>query len=138
MIRMLKRLRVIVLATALAVVACGSPTSPQPRTVGIGEAQNGQSVGAHVGDTLRLRLSRTTWTISGSSDPSVLQALGEQVVSPAPPGSCYPGMGCGTTTALFRALRSGSATVTATRVSCGEALRCVGAEGQYEVVVVVS
>jgi hypothetical protein len=138
MIRMLEGFRWTVLVVALAVVACGSPASPQPRTVGIGDAQNGQSVGAHVGDTLRLSLSRTTWTISGSSDPSVLQAVGEQVVSPAPPGSCYPGMGCGTTTALFRALRAGSATVTATRVSCGEALRCVGTEGQYEVVVVVS
>ena len=138
MSRMLKGLRVIVLVVALAVVACGSASSPQPREVVIGEARNGQSVGAHIGDTLRLTLSRTTWTISGSSDPSVLQAQGEQVVSPAPPGVCFPGMGCGTTTALFRALRAGSATVTATRVSCGEALRCVGAEGQYEVVIVVS
>jgi hypothetical protein len=130
--------RVLLLVFVLAVMACGSPSSPQPREVAVGDAQNGQSVSAHVGDTLRIVLSSTTWTISGSSDPSVLQSQGEQVVSPAPAGSCYPGMGCGTTTAVFRAMRPGTATVTATRVSCGEARRCVGAEGQYQVVIIVS
>lgn len=47
-------------------------------------------------------------------------------------------MGCGTTSALFKAVKAGTATVSANRVSCGEARRCVGAEGQYQLTVVVS
>jgi hypothetical protein len=53
-------------------------------------------------------------------------------------GSCLPGIGCGVTTAWYKALSAGSATVSASRVSCGEALRCVGKQGAYRVTVVVS
>lgn len=103
-----------------------------------GDAQNGQSISVHAGDTIRITLNTTAWTFAGSSDPSVVQKQGEQVVSPAPHGTCLPGMNCGTTTATFKAMKPGSATVTASRLSCGEARRCVGAEGQYQLTVDVA
>ena len=118
--------------------ACITSSSSSAKEVTLGDSQNGQSVSAHVGDNVRITLDSTAWTISGSSDVGVLQPQGEQVVSPAPQGTCYPGMNCGTTTAEFRALKRGTATVSATRVSCGEARICVGLEGIYQVTVIVS
>jgi hypothetical protein len=47
-------------------------------------------------------------------------------------------MGCGTVTAVFRAVAPGSATITASRTTCGEALLCTGSAGAYEVTIVVS
>lgn len=131
----------LVLAVSLAAVvitSCVTSGSRSPNVVTVGDSQDGRSVAAHTGDTVRVVLDSTAWTISGSSDAGVLQPGGEQVVSPGPPGSCFPGMNCGTTTDEFRALKPGIAMVTATRVSCGEARVCVGAEGIYRVTVVVS
>lgn len=128
----------LALAFACVLAACGSTGSPPGHEVTAGDTQNGQSISVHVGDTIRITLSTTFWTIAGSSDASVIQEQGEQVVSPAPRGSCFPGMGCGTTSAVFKAMKAGSATVTATRLSCGEARRCVGAEGNYQLTVVVN
>jgi hypothetical protein len=120
-----------------AVLACGSPSPPPPHEYQAGDPQNGQTLSVHTGDTIRLTLDSTAWTVAGSSDSSVLEQVGSQVVSPAPPGACVAGQGCGTTAAVFRALTRGTATIGATRVSCGEARLCVGAEGRYEVKVSV-
>ncbi len=119
------------------VAACGTPSQPAGAAIAAGAAQNGQTISLHPGDTLRLTLDSTAWTIGGSSDPSVLQPQGAQVVSPAPPGACPPGMGCGTTGIVFKALKQGTATVAASRISCGEAMRCVGSQGTYELQVTV-
>jgi hypothetical protein len=130
------RLVIALLAAGLAVGlgACGQSLSE----VKVDDSKNGQSVKVHVGDTVKVTLNATYWTFDQSSDPLVLKELGDQVVTPDPVGSCLPGMGCGVTTAWYKALSAGSATVSASRVSCGEALRCVGNQGTYRVRVVVS
>jgi hypothetical protein len=132
----MRRLVIVLLAAGLAVGlgACGQSLSE----VKVDDSKNGQSVQVHVGDTVKVTLGSTYWTFDQSSDPLVLRELGEQVVTPDPMGSCLPGMGCGVTTAWYKALSAGSATVSASRVSCGEALRCVGNQGAYRVTVVVS
>ena len=122
---------------ALAVAACASSGQRAPHEYAVGEAQNGLTVKVHVSDTVHVTLNSTAWTISGSSDGAVLEQDGLQLVSPAPAGTCFPGEGCGATSALFRAIKVGKAVVGASRVSCGEARACVGAEGRYEVTVVV-
>lgn len=126
------------IVSAVLIAACGASGPQTGHEVDAGDAQNGQSISAHTGDTVRITLNTTFWTFSGSSDAAVLQQQGEQVTTPAPRGSCFPGMGCGTTSAIFKAMKQGSATVSATRFSCGEARRCVGAEGMYQVMVVVT
>jgi hypothetical protein len=120
----------------LALLACGSTGQP-PAELAAGDSQNGQSVQIRAGEVLRVTLDTTAWTFAPPSDQSVLQPQGEAVVSPVPKGQCFPGMNCGTTTARFKAMKAGTASVTATRLSCGEARRCVGAEGQYQVSVIV-
>jgi hypothetical protein len=132
----MQRLVIVLLAAGLAVGlgACGQSLSE----LKVDDTKNGQSVQVHVGDTVKVTLGSTYWTFDQSSDPLVLKELGDQVVTPDPMGSCLPGMGCGVTTAWYKALSAGSATASASRVSCGEARRCVGNQGAYRVTVVVS
>ena len=127
----------LVAMLACVVAACGSSAHRTPQEYAAGVAQDRLTIKVHVGDTVRVTLDSTEWTFSGSSDAAVLLQDGQQAVSPAPPETCVPGEGCGTTSAVFRALRAGTATVDASRVSCGEARVCVGAEGKYELTVVV-
>ena len=132
----------LLLLVAVASQACGAiPTNPpHPGTaeVVVDGSKNGGTVKAHVGDVIRVTLDSTDWTFQPVSAPSVLAPNGQQVVSPAPRGTCYPGMDCGTTTARFTAVANGTASITATRISCGEARRCVGAEGMFQVDIIVS
>ena len=132
----MQRLVIALLAAGLAVGlgACGQSLSE----VKVDDSKNGQSVQVHVGDTVKVTLNSTYWTFDQSSDPLVLKELGDQVVTPDPIGSCLPGMGCGVTAAWYKAVSVGSATVSASRVSCGEALRCLGNQGTYRVTVAVS
>ncbi len=116
-----------------AFLACSPTGPPPPHQYDLNDAQNGQTIQLHTGDTVQVTLSSTTWTFAGSSDPAVIEQQGAQQVSPAPVGQCVAGEGCGTTSAVFRALKKGSARIDANRVSCGEARLCVGPEGSYEV-----
>jgi hypothetical protein len=103
----------------------------------ISETSNGLTLTLSVRATLRLVLHNTYWTIGESSVPSVLALTASPVYSEAGLIACIPGTGCGTVTASFRALAPGRAVVTATRSSCGEALRCVGGNGAFEATVIV-
>lgn len=128
-------------ALITSLIACGHlPGQPSPATnpreVTVDISDNGQFLEVHVGNAVRFTLDHTTWTFSQSSAPSVLVPVGQQEFSPG--RHCYPGLGCGTTTARFKALAPSSAIVSATRVSCGEARSCPGDEGIYRVTVLVA
>lgn len=123
---------------AWALLGCGGSGHPAVREFVATDAENGQTIKVHAGDTLRVTLSSTAWSISGSSDSTVLEQAGLQVVSPAPIGACYPGQNCGATSAVYRAIKVGTASVDASRVSCGEARMCVGPERTYQVTVIVT
>lgn len=90
---------------------------------------NGRTVSIRRGDRLTVQLDSTYWTINGSSDPNVVQQQSDTTKSPAP--GCVPGGGCGTTAANFVGLTPGQAEITATRLICGEALRCSTSAGSY-------
>lgn len=121
----------------MCLASCALPWQGTPSSdIQAGDNQNGTSITMHPGQTLMVTLGSTYWTIQGSSDSQVLTPVGAAVTSPescdAPPGS-----GCGTVSQEFRAAGSGTARVTASRVSCGEAMRCVGPAGQYQLTVQV-
>ena len=121
---------------SICLASCGLPWISAPAgTIQAGDTQNGKSVMLRPGQTLTVMLSSTYWTFQGSSNLQVLAPVGASVPSP---GSCPPGVGCGTITQEFRAVGPGTAQVTASRVSCGEAMRCIGSAGQYQLTVQVS
>jgi hypothetical protein len=131
---------IVCIMCLVCLASCALPwqETPSPsNNIQAGDNQNGKSVTMHPGETLLVTLGSTYWTIQGSSDSQVLAPVGQSVTAPkscsAPPGS-----GCGTVSQEFRAVKSGTAQVTASRVSCGEAMRCVGPAGQYQLTVQVT
>jgi hypothetical protein len=140
-------LRVLLgLVSAAVLASCGAVmtgggASPSPgatqeaRLIVATDSDNGKTLELHLGDRLDVNLSSTYWTIHESSDLSVLRLAGPMAISPRP--GCVPGGGCGLAIASFDAVGTGSADVTASRTSCGEAMRCVGTAGSYRLAVVV-
>ena len=116
--------------------APATPAGPTSTTE-LGEANNGQTLTVSVGATVKLVLHNIYWTVDDSSHPSVLALVGPPVYSGAGSIKCIPGTGCGTVTATFKAVAQGSALISASRTSCGEALQCPGGAGTFEVTVVV-
>jgi hypothetical protein len=106
------------------------------RMVVAGDSDNGRTLALQAGDRLQVVLGSTYWTLDGSSDPGVLRQVTQPTVSPRTIG-CVPGGGCGTVSATFDAVAAGRAGVTARRTTCGEALRCTGSQGLYQITVVV-
>ena len=128
---------VIACGTVSETVGPGATPSPAGHVAVAGDSDNGKTVSLHIGDRLEVRLTSTYWTIAGSSDPQVLKAVGPVQVSPQSSG-CVPGGGCGTVVAIFDVVGAGSAQVTASRTSCGEAMGCTGDQGSFRVTVQAS
>jgi hypothetical protein len=118
-----------VLAATLALAA----TLP---IVQVSEKQNGGTVTVRRGQELRVVLHSTYWTINPASNSTILRLLGTTMRAKVG-GGCVAGQGCGTMTGQFHALKTGKVTVTASRTSCGEALRCTGTRGHYKITVIV-
>ena len=89
------------------------------------------------GDTLVVTLASTYWTVQPASDPAVIDEMGSALIVPRI-GGCVPGGGCGTVTATFVAHTHGTALLTATRTTCGEALLCQGGAGRFSLTVTVT
>ena len=103
----------------------------------VSELDNGQTVAVPLGSTVTLVLHNTYWQVQGSSNPAILDLVSGPTTVGAAPGACIPGAGCGTVTAVFRAIAPGHPTITAARTTCGEALRCTGTAGAYEVTIAI-
>ena len=133
-----------VLATsAVAATGCGSVSATQvvgggPRVIVVRDDANGKTVQARAGDRIELILSSTYWNIHGSSAPRVLRQDGPAEML-ARPSSCpdIPGLGCTPQRVDFTTLRDGTAVIEASRISCGEALRCPPSKTRFAVTLVV-
>jgi hypothetical protein len=142
---LLATLALIVAACAAGVEATPSAPTPSPTAtlairasnLRVGDGDDGRTVVMSVGSVVTLVLESTYWQVEVGSSPAVLALISGPSVSAGAMGTCVPGAGCGTATAAFRALAPGRATITASRATCGEALRCTGTDGTYKVTVVV-
>ena len=112
--------------------AGGTAVGTPPRKIEIGFSAKGRTLTAHPNDVIEVRLGSTYWRFHPVSG-GVL-SRGKFVSRPV---HGPPGVGSGTVIATFRALKSGTARVSAARASCGEALRCVGGQDSYALTVVV-
>ena len=118
--------------------ASGGPGAGGPAVIVVRNDANGTAVSARAGDRIELILSSSYWHVTGSSAPSVLRQDGAPVLL-ARPSSCpdIPGLGCNPVRADFTALADGKAVITASRSSCGEALRCNPDQTRFKVMVAV-
>jgi hypothetical protein len=111
-------------ADSVAAGSGGTPSSATPQAFTVDEHQNGSTLHAHVGDTVAVTLHSTYWQLAAPGGSALTV-----VASPSPGtgGRDCPniaGSGCGAVTASYRVSADGTATLTAHRDSCGEALRC--------------
>ena len=100
------------------------------------EHANNTTVRVVVGADVVLQLHSTYWMNIGSSRQAVMRENGTPSVHPQPSG-CVPGEGCGLEQATFTAVRAGTAVLSASRTSCGEALACGPANSHYRVTILV-
>lgn len=129
---------IAVLLAALVSAGCAaSSTAPDPasRTVRVGFADSGRTVRVQRGDVVEVRLHSTYWSFGPVAGGALHR--GKPIVRAAPVGKTVAGSGAGTVTDVFQARHRGRATITASRRSCGEALRCVGSQGSFRMYVVV-
>jgi len=115
-----------------------TPHSGGGRSVAAAEADNGHTISVAVGDVVVLALHSTYWQVVPLAPGAALRATGPASVAASRSTGCPPGQGCGTVTASFQAVASGRVVITASRSSCGEALRCTGAAGSYRLSVVIT
>jgi hypothetical protein len=136
----------VVILGAVLISACsssGAKSSPSATTtkqrsvVRVTTADNGQTVDLAPGQELDLALDNTYWQIAQSAAPTIVREVGRPVTTPNISG-CVPGGGCGTVRANYIGIAPGTADITASRTTCGEARPCTGSDGSYRVTVVVA
>ena len=126
-------------AAALAITGCASAVGAiHPKPVAVRDAANGKTISAVVGGTVELTLSSSYWNVAGSSAPRILRQDGQPKLLPRP-ASCppIPGLGCTPVRVGFTALAPGTAVISASRTTCGEALRCVKQPTKFTLTVIV-
>jgi hypothetical protein len=125
-----------VLVLGMAVLAYSGMVSAAAAgtIVHVGDRWNGKAVTLHVGDVLSATLGSTYWMFGPT--PSNLAADGPMTTHVGG-SSCprFPGSGCGWVQRQYQATRAGSAVLSASRTSCGEALRCTGGAGRWRLTV---
>lgn len=104
--------------------------TPPASAVAASEPSAGRTYQIRRGDRVVLSLHSTYWHIA-PPDGRILTQTGAQTVIPAPAGTCRPGIGCGTVQATFIASATGSAELTASRTTCGEAKSCLPGQRSY-------
>lgn|GEM_PF-1834800 len=108
---------------------------PPGHTVTVGEGANGSTVTLARGDRLQVVLHSTYWQFAPVSNPAVLAVDGGSQTGPGTNCPSFPGSGCGTVTQTYTAAHAGTAGVTASRTSCGEAMGCPPSESSFKVTV---
>lgn len=119
-------------------VAAPSATAGSRRTVTLDERADHTTVTVGLGTTVRVELHSTYWSAFGSSAPRLLTPTGRPSSSPSTGPSCHPGSGCGTDTADFVARAAGTADLTASRTTCGEAAPCAPDRRTFTVTIEIS
>ncbi|MGF1431571.1 hypothetical protein [Kitasatospora sp. LaBMicrA B282] len=147
--RPLPLLPLAVTGLLLGLTACGSTAQVNPGgpmvpggsppaavTLDLSDHADHATVRTTVGATVRVTLHSTYWSAASSSAPDVLAPSGSPTSVPSP--GCVPGAGCGTVSTAFTARAAGTAVLTATRTTCGEALACAPDQRTYTVTVTVT
>lgn len=135
----LKRSALFVAIIGMTVM--GISQSQAASTRALSEKNINQTVSVRVGGTVSLTLHSMYWTLNAQAKSSSLLSKGAPILKPVLPGPTAPngckiaGSGCGTQTWKFKATKIGTAHLLATRTTCGEAMRCTGSTGRFEVTI---
>ncbi len=136
---MLAACAVVPFAGGCAAAGSSHPAGDPGGPLVVRDGSNGRTVTVTVGEHLEVILGSTYWTVRGSSKPRVLRQDGPSSLMPRPANcaSNIPGLGCVPIRTDFSALAPGTTVITASRVTCGEAMRCMPGQEHYSLTVVV-
>ena len=129
------KVRSLALTTILLLSLFNSPGAVAAKTLTFSESSNGHKVQVKSGSVLKITLNSTYWSADRVSN---LTKIGDPVMTPIMPGpnapaNCqHPGTGCGTVVWSFKASKKGAASFSASRTSCGEALKCAPDQMLYK------
>jgi predicted secreted protein len=129
---------IAVLAVAVIGIA-SSPIAQAATKSTLNETNLNQRISVKVGSHLSLTLHSMYWQLSALKVGSSVTTKGtvyQRAIIPGPsaPAGCrIAGMGCGIQIWNFTATKVGTTAITATRTTCGEAMRCIGTNGRYTV-----
>lgn len=112
-------------------------SSSSATAITVSEAENGTTLTVNRGADVIVVLHSTYWQFQQASAPKVLVQAAPVVQGDPPNRAGVPGSGKGIARESYRAQAAGTATITATRTSCGEAMRCTAGQGLYRITVVV-
>lgn len=135
-------------STSLVPRTTGSPVPAVPASsprsayssslkVTVSDAENGSTLTVNRGADIYVTLHSTYWQFQQASAPRVLVQAAPVLQGDPPSRAGIPGSGKGTVRESYHAAAPGTATITATRTSCGEAMRCTAGQGLYRITVIV-
>jgi LPXTG-motif cell wall-anchored protein len=125
-------MKTTLLLSAVALTVLTAPAHAAS-TVTVKDADKGTTVTTHPGDTVVVTLGSTAWTIDAAKG-AALSTQGEQTNTVTRPGPGAPG----TTSRRYLAVATGTATISASRQSCGEALKCTPEQAAFSVTLAVT
>ena len=131
----MKAAGVLIGAALMSALLTGTANAGPPSSINVDERANGHTITLHQGQSLHVVLYSTYWTIDGGHNRSVRVKSDQQYFSDTHSPGCRPGQGCGQVNRNFVAVTPGLATVTASRTTCGEALRCSPDKSSWKVTV---
>lgn len=122
----------------LAVGCASTATVTSPPVLVARDSANGKTMRVSVGERLEVILASSYWQVDPSSAPAVLRQDGQTSLLPRPTDCpMIPGLGCVPQQTSYTALKTGTAVITASRTSCGEALRCGPNQSHFRLTVIV-
>jgi hypothetical protein len=134
-------------ACACVVAACSVSNAAPVRTtpgfpgggkVVLDERDNGRLVHLPRGSAITVILHSTYWSFRAPTGHALATAAPPGTAPATPgPGGCVPGTCGGTVRAFYTAVAPGTAVIHASRVTCGEALRCAPSQGRFAVRIIV-
>ena len=134
--------RVVVLSAALAALisisSCSSTTSARDSVKHLTTLRypdNGRTLHLHVGNVIRVALSGY-WRLNRPS--GALQERGRQIIDRSRCHNAPPGTSCVQIVRTYIAKRSGTANLTASRSTCGEAFPCRPNQTRWQIHLQVS
>lgn len=137
-------MRLAMVVGSISIVLIGlSPAQATTITV-LSEKNASKTVAVKLGGRVELTLHSMYWQLVVPAKSSSLISKGQPILKPifpsatAPAGCRVAGSGCGTQTWEFVATKVGLTHLVAGRTTCGEAMQCTGANGQFAVTVKVS
>ena len=129
------RTRIFAGLAALSLAVFAPINSAQAATkLAFTDAENHRVISIKANTQVSITLNSTFWLDATATNLKAVKAKSQTVIPfgpTAPEGCQHPGTGCGTSIWVFKATKKGPASFTVSRDSCGEALRCTGANATY-------